>query len=496
MGFQSLVAGSMEMMGSDPFTILIALLIAAVIAFIVFRPKASRNEREPPGIPYYIPFVGSTLDFGRNPVKFLLRNSEKYGDVFTFLMLGRKITYFVGSEANAAFINAKGSDASAEAAYASLTVPVFGKGVLYDMPNHIMVEQKKMCKGALTHEAFETYVPLIEKECRDYFSTYWNKNEGVVDILKAFSELTIMTASVCLLGKEARSKLHTGVAQLYHDLDGGFTPLNFLFPNLPLPSYRKRDEAHIKMRNLFMDIIKKRRENQDYDHTDLPQTLMEAEYKDGSKMTDEQVAHMMIAVLMAGQHTSSATASWAVLFLGFYKDWQTKARQEVFDLFGEEPTFEYGKIREAQVLDQILSETLRLRPPLVQIMRMLVNDIEYKGYKIPKGNYIAVSPTTTHYLPSLWPNAEQFDPERFSTSQEESEENDTNPRHHYIPFGGGRHRCIGEGFAKIQLKTILGVMLSLYDVETLGGKVPPPSFDSLIVLPSNPRNVKYKKLVK
>jgi len=84
-----------------------------------------------------------------------------------------------------------------------------------------------------------------------------------VDLLQALSEIVIMTASRTLLGKEVRSKLNEGVADLYHDLDKGFTPINFLFPNLPLPSYRKRDEAHIKMRELFIDIINKRRESGD-----------------------------------------------------------------------------------------------------------------------------------------------------------------------------------------------------------------------------------------
>lgn len=120
--------------------------------------------------------------------------------------------------------------------------------------------------------------------------------------------MVIMTASRTLLGKEVRSKLTESVADLYHDLDKGFTPINFLFPNLPLPSYRKRDEAHIKMRNVFIDVINTRRASGDkvtnetnkrtqqrnstiqpfsfllQDSHDLVQTLLEATYKDGSKV--------------------------------------------------------------------------------------------------------------------------------------------------------------------------------------------------------------------
>lgn len=105
------------------------------------------------------------------------------------------------------------------------------------------------------------------------------------------------------------------VAGLYHDLDKGFTPLNFLFPNLPLPSYRRRDAAHVKMRMLFMSIMTERRQNEDMNNSDMLQALMDSQYRDGSIMGDKEVAHLMIAILMAGQHTSSTTATWCLSFL-------------------------------------------------------------------------------------------------------------------------------------------------------------------------------------
>jgi sterol 14-demethylase len=129
------------------------------------------------------------------------------------------------------------------------------------------------------------------------------------------AELTIMTASSCLMGKEIRAQLDETVAQLYHDLDQGFGPLNFLFPNLPLPSYKRRDVAHIKMRELFMSIMQERRASGNVENSDMLQTFMDSEYRDGRKMTDREVAHMMIATLMAGQHTSNTTSTWCLAYL-------------------------------------------------------------------------------------------------------------------------------------------------------------------------------------
>ena len=117
-------------------------------------------------------------------------------------------------------------------------------------------------KNALTIENFRTYVPMIVNEAEKYFSQAFPKPSGEINISNAMSELIINSASRCLMGKEIREALETGkVAQLYHDLDHGFQPINFLLPNLTfLPSYKKRDIAQKEMSNLFASIIKRRRD--------------------------------------------------------------------------------------------------------------------------------------------------------------------------------------------------------------------------------------------
>jgi sterol 14-demethylase len=70
------------------------------------------------------------------------------------------------------------------------------------------------------------------------------------------AQITILTASRTLQGEEVRSKLDKTFADLYTDLDGGFTPLNFMFPNLPLESYKKRDKAQKAMSDFFVGILK------------------------------------------------------------------------------------------------------------------------------------------------------------------------------------------------------------------------------------------------
>jgi sterol 14-demethylase len=142
------------------------------------------------------------------------------------------------------------------------------------------MEQKKFVKIGLSSDNLRAYVGMIEEEVEEYlksdsaFSVFQSNdvNEwGQFDVLKVLAGLTILTASRTLQGKEVRAGLDTTFAEIYNDLDGGFTPLNFLFPNLPLESYRKRDIAHKKISDFFSNIVKNRRAetNSDVSSTDF-----------------------------------------------------------------------------------------------------------------------------------------------------------------------------------------------------------------------------------
>jgi sterol 14-demethylase len=151
-----------------------------------------------------------------------------------------------------------------------LTTPVFGKDVVYDVPNEVFMEQKKFVKVGLSTENFRAYMTMFEQEVDDFMRSdqafiIWQMNDinewGRFDVTDIMAQITILTASRTLQGKEVRSGLDKSFSALYNDLDGGFTPLNLMFPNLPLESYRRRDEAHKKMSEYYINIIRKRRES-------------------------------------------------------------------------------------------------------------------------------------------------------------------------------------------------------------------------------------------
>ncbi|KAI9221074.1 cytochrome P450 [Blastocladiella britannica] len=473
----------------------------------------SGNGQAPPHVKHWIPFFGSMVAYGMDPLAFLARHRAELGDVFTFTMFGREMTYALGPDGNNAVFNVKLSHASAEKAYNSLTKPIFGPGVVYDTENHIFMDQKKIGKTGMSIENLRAYVPMIEDETRNYFARWDRMHGGQQELFKALAELVIMTASRCLMGPEIRSKLDESVAGLYHDLDQGFQPINFLFEWLPLPSYARRDVAHAKMRDLFMSIIAKRQaEEPKREYTDVLQTYMTATYKNGTPFSPEEAAYMMIALLMAGQHTSSTTSTWALAYLADRPDvWaqvEAELRRELgADLKG---TLDYDTLKRCVLLDAIVKETLRLRSPIHAIMRKVEQPLEIGGYLVPVGHYLCASPSVSQVDPVAYPNPEQWEPSRWVETKSGTKPDDEGPgedfgfgavsgsaRSNYLPFGAGRHRCIGEPFAFVQIKTILATFVREFASVRFDAPhvFPKRDYTSMVVMPERPVMLSYERRV-
>lgn len=137
----------------DPLSALpiwgIALLFCAlsILVNVLLQLRLFRNRHEPPLVFHWVPFIGSTISYGMDPFKFFFACREKYGDVFTFILLGKKTTVCLGTKGNEFILNGKLKDVNAEEVYTPLTTPVFGKDVVYDCPNSKLMEQKKVCSS-------------------------------------------------------------------------------------------------------------------------------------------------------------------------------------------------------------------------------------------------------------------------------------------------------------------------------------------------------------
>ncbi|EHA19435.1 hypothetical protein CBS147343_10445 [Aspergillus niger] len=488
-----------------------ALLVAIVLN--VTRQLLFRNEKEPPVVFHWIPFLGSTISYGMDPYTFFFSCRKKYGDIFTFVLLGQKTTVYLGVQGNDFILNGKLKDVSAEEVYSPLTTPVFGSDVVYDCPNSKLMEQKKFIKFGLTQAALESHVQLIEKETLDYLrdSPRFNGASGVIDIPAAMAEITIYTAARALQGEEVRKKLTAEFAELYHDLDKGFSPINFMLPWAPLPHNRKRDAAHARMREIYTDIINERRKNPDEEKSDMIWNLMHCTYKSGQPVPDKEIAHMMITLLMAGQHSSSSISSWIMLRLASEPQVLEELYQEqLASLSNRNGVFEplqYQDLDKLPFLQSVIKETLRIHSSIHSIMRKVKNPLPVPGtsYIIPEDHVLLASPGVTALSDEYFPNATRWDPHRWENQPDKEEDGEMvdygygsvskGTASPYLPFGAGRHRCIGEKFAYVNLGVIIATIvrhLKLFNVDGRKG-VPGTDYSTLFSGPMKPAIVGWER---
>jgi sterol 14-demethylase len=192
---------------------------------------------------------------------------------------------------------------------------------------------------------------------------------------------------------------------------------------------------------------------------------------------------MIVWIMFGGFHTSSNTAAWACLELARHPEYQKEVMAEVDSIYGNGEDLSFASLRELPVTEGFVMETLRLHPPLLTLMRQVVNQpFEYQGNTFEVGTNLVISPYVSHRLPEHFPDPERFDPHR------------TAPDHLFalIPFGGGRRKCVGNAFAFLQVKSILTALLSRYELSLVDA---PETYrevmPSLILRPSDPCNLRY-----
>jgi sterol 14-demethylase len=194
-------------------------------------------------------------------------------------------------------------------------------------------------------------------------------------------------------------------------------------------------------------------------------------------------------MMFAGHHTTSGTAAWTLIELLRNPVYRDRVVAELETLYADGREVSYQALREMPELESAIKEALRLHPPLIILMRVVRSDFHYRDWRIAAGKTVAVSPAVSNRMPECFPEPERFDPSRYAPGREEDRQS-----YAWIPFGAGRHRCVGAAFAMMQLKAIFSVLLRRYAFELAQ---PAESYrndhSKMVVQLAQPCRVRYRR---
>ena len=421
--------------------------------------STSTELRQPPEVSGAEGDAGHLEELRRDPIGLMRRVREECGDVGQFRLADREVVLLSGADANEVFFRATEEELDQAEAYPFMT-PIFGEGVVFDAPPERRREM--LHNQALRDKFMRGHAQTIASEVERMVAG-WDES-GEIDLLDFFAELTIYTSSACLIGKRFREELDRRFADLYHDLEQGTDAIAYVDPYAPIESFRRRDEARVGLVALVQGIMDKRAAGPPPtdDDRDLLDVLMSITEEDGTlRFSADMVTGMFISMMFAGHHTTSGTAAWTLIELLRHPDELTAVVSELDALYADGSEVSYQALREIPRLESAIKEALRLHPPLILLLRVAKQPLAVGGYTIEPGKLVGATPAVSNRIAEDFPDADSFVPSRYLEPREEDLANPWT----WIPFGAGRHRCVGAAFAMMQLKAIFSVLLRGWQFE-------------------------------
>jgi sterol 14-demethylase len=467
---------------------------------------AAVDGREPPLVSGGDESGDHLEELRHDPLSLMHRVRTECGDVGRFRIGGRDVVLLTGAAANEFYFRAPEEMLDQAEAYPFMK-PIFGEGVVFDAPPERRREM--LHNQALRDKFMRGHAATIAGEVSEMVAGWGDAGE--IDLLEWFAELTIYTSSACLIGSRFRRELDRRFADLYHDLEQGTDAIAYVDPYAPIESFRRRDAARAGLVALVEEIMARRAAGADgadgaggagdgagdgagggaEAEKDLLDVLMSVTDADGTPRFDaDQVTGMFISMMFAGHHTTSGTAAWTLIELLRHPDEMALVYEELDRLAAGGGEVTYQALREIPRLESAVKEALRLHPPLILVLRVAKEDMVYDGYAIRAGQLVGASPAVSNRIPEDFPDPDRFVPERYLDPRFEDREHPWT----WIPFGAGRHRCVGAPFAMMQLKAIFSVLLADWEFELAQA---PETYrndhSKMVVQLAQPCSVRYRR---
>ncbi|XP_068593512.1 cytochrome P450 3A40-like [Cebidichthys violaceus] len=203
-------------------------------------------------------------------------------------------------------------------------------------------------------------------------------------------------------------------------------------------------------------------------------------------LSDHEILSQAMIFLFAGYETSSSSLAFLAYNLATNPHVMKRLQEEVDSTFPNKGPVEYQALMQMEYLDSVINESLRLYPIAPRLERVAKATVEINGLVIPKDMVVMVPIWPLHRDAGLWPEPEEFKPERFSKENKESIDPYT-----YMPFGAGPRNCIGMRFALVMMKLALVEILQSFSFSVCKETEIPIEMDiQTLVMPKRPIKLK------
>jgi len=407
----------------------------------------------PPG-PKGLPIIGSLIPFFNNFLGFLEHMAKQYGDISYFKYLGRKC-YVINRPDLIRDVLVTHNSNFLKARALERTKILLGNGILTSEKD-FHLRHRRMIQPVFHKERIASFAQSMT-EYANRHSCNW-KDGKVIDMHKEMMNLTLAIVAKTLFNTDVESEADVvgeSFTELMNQFPGLLMPYSELLDNMPLPSVIRFNKAKKKLDNLIFNMIGERRESS-MGSFDLLSMLIETrdEESKGEVMSDQQVRDEAMTLLLAGHETTAVALTWTWYLLSQNPSVENKLHSELREVLNNRLP-EFSDYENLTYTRMILTESMRIFPPVWAITRRVINHYKIDNYLVPSDSTIFMSQYVIQNDPRFFPEPGIFNPERWTHENVKEREKFT-----YFPFGGGPRLCIGEPFAWLEVVMVLATLAS------------------------------------
>ena len=391
-----------------------------------------------------------TVEWMLRPTRFLDRCQERYGGVFSVRLGPARNVVVIGDPYAAKAVISAGPDQCRAGETNGPFRRVVGSNSILLLDGDRHLEQRRLMLPSFRAGHVRSFADSIEQITRRRIAT-WPIGDPfpLQPETEAISFEAIMRITFGDSLDERHERLRALVTEMMQRCASPLLMLPWFRQDLWgfSPAARTKQVLAQIDAVLFELIAERRADSTAHVRDDVVSMLASASHADGSPMGDQELRDEVLTLLMAGYDTTTSALAWS------------------FERLLRTPRVLASLIEDIErgsdvYLDATVKEILRIRPVVPVVARRLQVPFELNGYTFPAGWVLMASIYLAHRDPVVYPDPEEFRPERFMPDNPDPAV--------WIPFGGGVRRCLGASLAQLELKIVLKTVLGSVDLEAYG----------------------------
>ncbi|MGB3402141.1 MAG: cytochrome P450 [Microcoleaceae cyanobacterium] len=404
------------------------------------------------------PHLLQQIQWVTNPLEYMDTCFERYGDIFSTSIVGKTNPFVFVSHPQGIqeLLTRDTKEFEAPGRVNGILKPLLGEKSLILLDDKEHRRQRKLLMPPFHGERMWNYGQLIIK-IAEQISSKWVQNQPFIarDAMQEISLIVILQTVFGMYEGERFQKIKTLLTSLLSLTDSPISSSLLFFPILqkdlgawsPWGRFLRHRQQIDQL--LFEEIEERRQQLTDENHQDILSLMMAARDEDGQPMSDIELRDELLTLLFAGHETTATALAWALYWVHQQPEVYQKLIQELDSLPADADPMTIYKL---PYLTAVCQETLRIYPVgVLTFPRMAKQPTTLMGYSIPPDVSIMGCIYLLHRRPEIYPEPQQFKPERFL-------ERKFSP-YEYLPFGGGVRQCIGMALAQFEMRLVLATIL-------------------------------------